>query len=584
MTSFRPTRAYPVDYESTHADSRVVVPYTITGNTLPMTGTECYSVGAWIKLSAVGGNMKRCTLMDFGTKEYMNLSGNWALTCDTEGALSLSGKTLGNYDVDNFTLTFDKWTYFLYVIDNANMSATLYVDGVNVSTHALSEKLYYTKADGEFHFMGFATVGAIDEVHLFSAALTADEATKAYESALQISSLKGFYTFNTASGTGTFANLATDGAEINAKYSTLTGLKYWYGGLHYAEDEEAATPSYVEGRDDASSATDFVVTIVQPTAHGTISVATADGTVLSSGDEVELGTGLVVTTNPDEGYTLRAVIVNGEEIAGTTFTVKEAVTVTADFEEGTPDYCYAEGTASNANRYVTSLTVADSEGNSATVSGFSGSSGRAIYYDRTSTTVTAKAGAIVTLTAAGNCNWMHQYLYVDFGRDGVFDVDQSNEAVNGDLVSHTGYTLTLKADGSDTADPSVWSDGTTIDYTQVVGVMPSFTLPSNMVTGNYRMRYKLDWNSTDPCGRSADHLYGGQKANYIAGSNSGAMIDFMLHVDGVSAIDDIIDNSNVNAPIEYYNLQGVRVAAENLSTGIYIKRQGAKADKVFVRK
>ena len=37
------------------------------------------------------------------------------------------------------------------------------------------------------------------------------------------------------------------------------------------------------------------------------------------------------------------------------------------------------------------------------------------------------------------------------------------------------------------------------------------------------------------------------------------------------------------APVEYYNLEGIRVNAENLTGGIYIRRQGQKAEKVYIR-
>ena len=36
-----------------------------------------------------------------------------------------------------------------------------------------------------------------------------------------------------------------------------------------------------------------------------------------------------------------------------------------------------------------------------------------------------------------------------------------------------------------------------------------------------------------------------------------------------------------NAPVEYYNLQGVRVA--NPANGLYIRRQGSTATKVLIR-
>ncbi len=46
-----------------------------------------------------------------------------------------------------------------------------------------------------------------------------------------------------------------------------------------------------------------------------------------------------------------------------------------------------------------------------------------------------------------------------------------------------------------------------------------------------------------------------------------------------TGIDEI--GVDANAPVEYYNLQGVRVA--NPENGIFIRRQGAKATKVFVK-
>ena len=47
-----------------------------------------------------------------------------------------------------------------------------------------------------------------------------------------------------------------------------------------------------------------------------------------------------------------------------------------------------------------------------------------------------------------------------------------------------------------------------------------------------------------------------------------------------TAINDI-NVDNVNAPVEYFNLQGIRV--ENPSKGLYIRRQGNKVEKVYVK-
>ncbi len=49
-----------------------------------------------------------------------------------------------------------------------------------------------------------------------------------------------------------------------------------------------------------------------------------------------------------------------------------------------------------------------------------------------------------------------------------------------------------------------------------------------------------------------------------------------------TGIDSIIDDEN--APIEYFNLNGIRVDSENLAPGIYVKRQGRKVSKILIRK
>ena len=47
--------------------------------------------------------------------------------------------------------------------------------------------------------------------------------------------------------------------------------------------------------------------------------------------------------------------------------------------------------------------------------------------------------------------------------------------------------------------------------------------------------------------------------------------------------DVIVEESAEDAPVEFYNLNGIRVSGENLAPGLYIRRQGNKATKVLVR-
>ncbi|MDE5693617.1 MAG: hypothetical protein K2I09_06840, partial [Duncaniella sp.] len=69
-------------------------------------------------------------------------------------------------------------------------------------------------------------------------------------------------------------------------------------------------------------------------------------------------------------------------------------------------------------------------------------------------------------------------------------------------------------------------------------------------------------------------------------SIGGASVEFTVPYitkggDGPTAIEDVLDNDS-NAPVEYYNLQGVRIS-EPAAGQVVIRRQGSKVSKVVVR-
>lgn len=43
------------------------------------------------------------------------------------------------------------------------------------------------------------------------------------------------------------------------------------------------------------------------------------------------------------------------------------------------------------------------------------------------------------------------------------------------------------------------------------------------------------------------------------------------------------DIDNPDAPVEWFNLQGMKVSGENLAPGVYVRRQGTKTEKIFVK-
>jgi hypothetical protein len=69
----------------------------------------------------------------------------------------------------------------------------------------------------------------------------------------------------------------------------------------------------------------------------------------------------------------------------------------------------------------------------------------------------------------------------------------------------------------------------------------------------------------------------------LYGDTTGAEIDFQFALpEALKATTGISDiNVDENAPVEYFNLQGVRVA--NPENGIYVRRQGNKVSKVVIR-
>lgn len=62
----------------------------------------------------------------------------------------------------------------------------------------------------------------------------------------------------------------------------------------------------------------------------------------------------------------------------------------------------------------------------------------------------------------------------------------------------------------------------------------------------------------------------------------GVNVTYVADANGEAAGINAIEADNSNAPVEYYNLQGVRLSSDNLPAGIYIRRQGNEVKKVYV--
>lgn len=107
--------------------------------------------------------------------------------------------------------------------------------------------------------------------------------------------------------------------------------------------------------------------------------------------------------------------------------------------------------------------------------------------------VVAKAGETVTAKCNYQGSWMHSFFYLDTNNNGKFEVEAD------ELVSY-------RNSGAN-------------DY----GATHSFQIPADLQPGVYRLRGKVDWESTDPAGND------GSAGNYII-DNGGGMIDVLFLV------------------------------------------------------
>ncbi|MDE6052001.1 MAG: hypothetical protein K2G08_09990 [Paramuribaculum sp.] len=151
-----------------------------------------------------------------------------------------------------------------------------------------------------------------------------------------------------------------------------------------------------------------------------------------------------------------------------------------------------------------------------------------------------EAGATLSFSGTSpNSQWMHNYVFIDFGNDGQFDVDLMSTELNGDLVAFTGYALSTHStkhsgtEHTDTADPTKQSNGASTDNGDYWN-MPTVTLPADIKPGTYRVRLKNDWNSVHPYGRTINTIVGQQCDDNNIDGTGGYIIDFTIEVVGPS--------------------------------------------------
>ena len=194
---------------------------------------------------------------------------------------------------------------------------------------------------------------------------------------------------------------------------------------------------------------------------------------------------------------------------------------------------------------------------------------KAAYEDHTADEpFTVEAGSELTASFDYTGEWMHSFVYIDFDNDGDFSYKEGQWDQTGtDLVAFSFYSLDSNPKNDASGYNSV-GDELTGDARNTYAA-PSFKAPAK--AGEYRIRFKIDWNCILPGGSSSIL------------SDGGGVWDATLKVvepvvDGISTI----NAEAANGEAQLFTIDGVKL--NKLQKGLNIVRTAdGKVKKVLVK-
>ena len=194
---------------------------------------------------------------------------------------------------------------------------------------------------------------------------------------------------------------------------------------------------------------------------------------------------------------------------------------------------------------------------------------KAAYEDHTADEpFTVEAGSELTASFDYTGEWMHSFVYIDFDNDGDFSYKEGLWDQTGtDLVAFSFYSLDSNPK-NDTSGYNSVGDELTGDARNTYAA-PSFKAPAK--AGEYRIRFKFDWNCILPGGSSTIL------------EDGGGVWDATLKV--VEPVVDGISTINVeaaNGEAQLFTVDGVKL--NKLQKGLNIVRTAdGKVKKVLVK-
>ena len=194
---------------------------------------------------------------------------------------------------------------------------------------------------------------------------------------------------------------------------------------------------------------------------------------------------------------------------------------------------------------------------------------KAAYEDHTADEpFTVEAGSELTASFDYTGEWMHSFVYIDFDNDGQFSYKEGQwDQAGTDLVAFSFYSLDSNPKNDASGYNSVGDELT--GNARNTYVAPSFKAPAK--AGEYRIRFKFDWNCILPGGSSSIL------------SDGGGVWDATLKVvepvvDGISSINAEVANGET----QLFTVNGVKL--NKLQKGLNIVRTAdGKVKKVLVK-
>ena len=194
---------------------------------------------------------------------------------------------------------------------------------------------------------------------------------------------------------------------------------------------------------------------------------------------------------------------------------------------------------------------------------------KAAYEDHTADEpFTVEAGSELTASFDYTGEWMHSFVYIDFDNDGDFSYKEGQWDQTGtDLVAFSFYSLDSNPKNDASGYNSV-GDELTGDARNTYAA-PSFKAPAK--AGEYRIRFKFDWNCILPGGSSTILEDGG-------GVWDATLKVVEPVVDGISTI----NGEAANGEAQLFTIDGVKL--NKLQKGLNIVRTAdGKVKKVLVK-